>query len=119
MTAHFDAINFQELIHLFPATDMGFEDLNSFLEIISQSNIIRNQLSSFLTITDDTDKKSVTDPKVLITSPGAMSKNIFLQMMLSIVNPVISGISSLLFVLSLLWSLIRTILALRLIFSFF
>ena len=26
MTAHFDAINFQALTHLFPATDMGLED---------------------------------------------------------------------------------------------
>ena len=83
MTAHFDAINFQALTHLFPATDMGFEDFNSFLGIISASNIIRNQLSSFLTSIDDTDDKSITDPKVLINSPGAILKNVFLQMMSS------------------------------------
>ena len=47
MTANFDAINFQPLTRLFPTIDMGFEDLNLLLEIVSESNIIRNQLSSF------------------------------------------------------------------------
>ena len=47
MAAYFDTINFQVLTHLFPATDMGFEDLNSSLGINSKSKMIRNQLSSF------------------------------------------------------------------------
>ena len=92
ITAHFGAINFQALTHFFPATDMGFEDLIFLLGVISESNIIRNQLLSFLTSIDNTDEKSFTSPKVLINSPGATLKNVFLQMMSSIANPVISGI---------------------------
>jgi len=44
MTAHFNAIDFQALTHLYPAMALGFEDFYLLLELISESHIIRNQL---------------------------------------------------------------------------
>jgi len=55
-----------------------FEDFNSLLEIISESHIIRNQLSSFLENVDSSSKNSIANPNSLINSSGAMLKNVFL-----------------------------------------
>ena len=70
-------VTFYALTHLFPETDMNFKALNSILGIISESNVIRHQLSSFLTSIDDANKISTADPKVLLNSPGAMLKVCF------------------------------------------
>ena len=102
MTAHFYALNFQALTHLFPATDMSFEDLNSLLGIIRERNVIRNQLSSFSSSIDDTNEISTADSKVLINSPGAtyVKKRVFPNDIFNC-EAVISGILSLLFILKL------------------
>jgi len=50
MAADFNTIDFQALTHLYPATALGFEDFNSLLGIISESHIIRNQLSSLIAV---------------------------------------------------------------------
>ena len=46
INAHYDTIDFQPFTHLFPSSTLGFEDANSLLQTISETIMMRDQLSS-------------------------------------------------------------------------
>ena len=45
INAHYNTIDFQSFTHLFPSSTLGFEDVNSLLQTISKTNMMRDQFS--------------------------------------------------------------------------
>ena len=43
VNARYDAIDFQTLTHFFPSSNLGFEDVNSLLQTISETEMIQDQ----------------------------------------------------------------------------
>ena len=111
INARYDIIDFQSLTHFFPSSNLGFEDVNSLLQTISETNMMRDQLTTLFQ-TSDSSSTSYQPSYVLDTTTSAL-KNVFLQMMSSITNPIISSILTIIFLLSLIWAVILTAWTLR------
>ena len=112
VNARYDAIDFQALIQVFPSSIFGFEDVNSLLQIISENNIVQDQLSSLFQHSDSSSTVYLLS-HVLDTTLSAL-KHIFLQMLSSISNPFLSFVFTVIFLLSLIWAVISTFWSIRL-----
>ena len=107
VNARYDAIDFQTLTHFFPSSNLGFQDVNSLLQTISETEMIQDQLTNLFQQTD-TSSTSYEPSHILDTTTSAL-KSVFLQMLSSITNPILNFVFTVIFILSLVWSVILTI----------
>jgi len=79
VNAHFDTIDFQSLEHLFPSSTLRYEDINSLLQTISETNMMQEQLSVLFQHTDS----SLTSyqPSYAFSTTISAATNVFLQLM--------------------------------------
>ena len=99
---HFDPPNYEEISSLFPTSDFGFEDITSILRTINDANLIHERLTSFLL--DRPTAETSANPNYLLDTASSALKSIFMQLISSITNPILNGIVSFLFLLSLFWA---------------
>ena len=111
INAHYDTIDFQSFTHLFPSSTLGFEDVNSLLQTISETNMMRDQLSSLFQHTDTS--TNTYKPSYTLDATTSSIQNVFMQLISSISNPFINFLVTTAFVLSLIWSIILTTWTLR------
>ena len=111
INAHYDTIDFQSFTHLFPSSTLGFEDVNSLLQTISETNMMRDQLSSLFQHTDTS--TNLYKPSYILDATTSSIQNVFMQLISSISNPFINFLVTTAFVLSLIWSIILTTWTLR------
>ena len=111
INAHYDTIDFQSFTHLFPSSTLGFEDVNSLLQTISETNMMRDQLSSLFQHTDTS--TNTYKPSYILDAITSSIQNVFMQLISSISNPFINFLVTTAFVLSLIWSIILTTWTLR------
>ena len=113
VNAHYDAIDFQTLTHFFLSSNLGFEDVNSLLQTLSETEteIIQDQLTNLFQQTN-TSSTSYEPSHILDTTTSAL-KSVFLHILSSITNPILNFVFTVIFVLSLVWSVIVTIWSLR------
>ena len=104
---HYDALDYQSFVNLFPSSNLGIEDVNSVLRTLSQANLMHHQLTRLF----ETKPSSAAsaDPSILLDSSSSLLKNVFLQMISCLTNPFLSGFLSILFILSLIWSFVLTL----------
>ena len=107
VNTRYDAIDFQTLTHFFPSSNLGFEDVNSLLQTISETEMIQDQLTNLFQQTD-TSSTSYEPSHILDTTNSAL-KSVFLQMLSSITNPILNFVFTVIFILSLVGSVILTI----------
>ena len=108
---HFDPPNYEEISSLFPTSDFGFEDITSILRTINDANLIHERLTSFLL--DRPTAETSANPNYLLDTASSALKSIFMQLISSITNPILNGIVSFLFLLSLFWEAVLSVIALR------
>ena len=108
---HFDAPNYVEISCLSPTSDFGFEDITSILRSINDSNLIDERLNSFLL--DPLTAKTLGNPDYVLDTTSSALKSIFMQLISSITNPILDGMVSLLFLLSLFWAAVLSVIVLR------
>ena len=108
---HFDPPNYEEISSLFPTSDFGFEDITSILRTINDANLIHERLTSFLL--DRPTAETSANPNYLLDTASSALKSIFMQLISSITNPILNGIVSFLFLLSLFWAAVLSVIALR------
>ena len=113
VNAHYESFNYQSIDQLFPSSSFGFEDVNSLLQSISETNIMKNKLGSLFQQSGES-SASAQPSYVLDTTTSAL-KSVFLQMLSSITNPFVNGVISIIFFLSLFWAIILTVWTLRVI----
>ena len=100
INAHFDTIGFQTFTHLFPSSTLGFEDVNSLLQTISETNMMRDQLSSLFLHTGTS--SNTYQPSYILDATTSSIQNLFMQLISSISNPFINFLVTTAFVLSLI-----------------
>ena len=111
VNARYDAIDFQTFTHFFPSSNLGFEDVNSLLQTISETEMIQNQLTNLFQQTDTS--STPYEPSHILDTTTSALKSVFLQMLSSITNPILKFVFTVIFILSLVWSVILTIWSLR------
>ena len=116
VNARYDVIDFQTLTHFFPSSNLGFEDVNSLLQTISETEMIQDQLTNLFQQTD-TSSTSYEPSHILDTTTSAL-KSVFFQMLSSITNPILNFVFTEIFILSLVWSVILTIWSLRILLPY-
>ena len=104
---HYEALDYQSFVNLFPSSRLGIEDVNSVLRTLSEANLMHHQLTRLFR----TKPFSITsaDPSILLDSSTSLLKNVFLQMISCLTNPFLSGFLSIFFILSLLRSFVFTL----------
>ena len=101
----------QHGIHFFPSSNLGFEDVNSQLQSVSETKIIEKKLSNLF---QQTYTSSISyEPNYILDIATSTLKIVFLQMLSSITNPILNFIFTVLFFLLLIWYVILTIWTLR------
>ena len=108
---NFDPPNYEEISSRFPTSDFGFEDITSILRTINDTNLIHERLHSFLL--DRPTAETSANPNYLLDTASSALKSIFMQLISSITNPILNGIVSFLFLLSLFWAAVLSVIALR------
>ena len=116
INAHYDTIDFQTFTHLFPSSTIGFEDVNSLLQTISETNMMRDELSSLFQHTDTS--SNTYQPSYILDATTSSIQNAFMQLISSISNPFIIFLITTAFVLSLIWSIVLTTWTLHMCASF-
>ena len=114
INAHYDTIDFQTFSHLFPSSTLGFKDVNSLLQTISETNMMRDQLSSLFQHSDTS--SSTYQPSYILDATTSSIQNVFMQLISSISNPFINFLVTA--AVSLIWSIILTTWTLRMCASF-
>ena len=85
INAHYDTIDFQTFTHLFPSSTLGFEDVNSLLQTISETNMMRDQLSFLFQHTDTS--SNIYQPAYILDATTSSIQNVFMQLISSISTP--------------------------------
>ena len=104
---HYEALDYQSFVNLFPSSRFGIEDVNSVLRTLSEANLMHHQLTRLFETKPST--AASADPSTLLNSSTLLLKNVFLQMISCLTNPFLSGFLSILFILSFLWSFVLTL----------
>ena len=104
---HYEALDYQSFVNLFPSSRLGIEDVNSVLQNLSEANLMYHQFTRVF----KTKPFSTTsaDLSILLDYSKSFVKNAFLQMISCLTNPFLSGFLSILFILIPLWSFILTL----------
>ena len=76
INARYDAINFQASTHVFPSSTFSFKNVNSFSQIISETNMVQDQLSSLFQHSDSSSTAYV--PSHVLDTTSSALKHIFL-----------------------------------------
>ena len=97
VNAQYESLNYQSIDQLFPTSSFGFEDVNSLLQSISETNIMKDKLASLFQQSGES-SASVQPSYVLDTTNSAL-KSVFFQMLSSITNPMVDGMISIIFIL--------------------
>ena len=88
VNARYDAIDFQTLTHFFSSSNIGFEDVNSLLQTISETEMIQDQL---INLFQQTDTSSTSyEPSYILDTTNSALKSVFFQMLSSITNPILN-----------------------------
>ena len=106
INAHYDTIDFQTFTHLFPSFTLGFEDVISLLQTISENNMMRDQLFSLFQHRDTS--SNTYQPSYILDVTTSSIQNVFMQLISSISNLFINFLVTTAFVLSLIWSIVLT-----------
>ena len=106
-----DAPDYEAVNDLFPASSVGFEDIAAILKTINDANIVHQRFNSLLL--DPESPITSADLDYVVDATSAALKSVFISFLSSITNPILSALISLLFCLSLIWSLILTIMTVK------
>ena len=104
-------VDFAEALNLFPAHNDRYNDVQNMLLSLSQLQEDRQYVRKFLA--SNTDSNSEADFEYIDNSITKTMKNVFLSVISSITDPILSGIITVLPFLSLFWSVVLTILAFK------
>ena len=107
----FDAINYKEISSLFPTSDFGFEDIIAILRTINDAILIQERLNSFLL--DRPTAETLVNPDYVFDTCSSAWKDIFMKLISSIANPILNGIINFLFLFSLFWAAVFSIIVLQ------
>ena len=102
-------VDFAEALNLFPTHDDRYNDVQNMLLSLSQLQEDHQYVRKFLA--SNTDSNSEADFEYINNSITKIMKNVFLSVISSITDPILSGIITVLLFLSLFWSVVLTILA--------
>ena len=106
VNVHYDPIKFQTLNHFFPLLNRGYEDVNSLLQTISETEMIQDQLTNLFQQTDTS--STSYEPSHISNTTTSASKSVFFQKLSSITNPILKFVFSIIFILTLVRSVILT-----------
>ena len=98
----FDAPNYEKISSFFPTSDFGFESITSILSTITDAILIHERHNLFLL--DRPTAEISANPDYVFDTASSALKSIFMQLILSITNPILNGIVSFFFLLSLFWT---------------
>ena len=101
VNARYDAINFQASTRVFSSSKFSFKNVNSFSQIISETNMMQDQLSSQFQDSDSSFTAYL--PSHVFDATSSSLKHIFFQMP-SITKPFLSFDLNMIFLLSLFWA---------------
>ena len=67
---HYEALDYQSFVNLFPSSSLGSEDVNSVLQTLSEANLMHHQLTRLV----KTKPSSITsaDPSILLDSSTSL-----------------------------------------------
>ena len=102
------AVDFAEALNLFPAHNDRYNDVQNMLLSLSQLQENRQYVHKFLAL--NFDSNSEADFEYIDKSITKTIKNVFLSVISSITDPILSGIITVLLFLSLFWYVVLTIL---------
>ena len=94
LRTHYDALDYQSFVNLFPSSNLGIEDVNSVLRTLSEANLMHHQLTRLFETKPSSTASA--DPSILLDSSTSLLKNVFLQMISCLTNPFLSGFLSIL-----------------------
>ena len=104
---HYEALDYQSFVNLFPSFRLGIENFNSVLRTLIEANLMHHRLARLFEAKPSSIASA--DPSILLDSSTSLLKNVFLQMISCLTNPFLSGFLSIHFILSILWSFILTL----------
>ena len=90
--------------------------MNSLLQTVSKTEMIQDQLTNLIQQTD-TSSTFYERSHILDTTISAL-KSVFLQILSSITNPILNFVFTVIFILSLVWSVILIIWSLRILLPY-
>jgi len=112
----FDSIDHSEVLNLFPVNNDQYIDVQNMLLSISDLVENRNTIRDFLTSNSDSPSESV-DVDYVDSKLRKTMFNVFISIISSITNPVISTIITITLFLSMFWAIVLTILSVKHIFN--
>ena len=104
-------VDYAEALNLIPAHNDRYSDVQNMLLLISQLQEDRQYVRKFLA--SNTDSNSEADFEYINDSIIKTMKNVFLSIISSITDPILSGIMTIFALLFLFWSVVLTILAFK------
>ena len=108
---NFNALDYQEIFDLFPASKYGTEDIVSMLRSINDANILHEQFTALFS--DHSSSTSSADLNYVLSTASSAFKGMLFQLLGALTNPILNFFISILFCLSLLWALVLTIVFLK------
>ena len=89
---HYEALDYQSFVNLFPSSRLGIEDANSVLRTLSEANLMHHQFTGLFETKPSSTASA--NPSILLDSSTSLLKNVFLQMISCLTNPFLSGFFS-------------------------